>query len=115
MIFSLSIINFGYAQNYSSSNSNSSNNNDNNSSNLITTNDTTTKTSSLSYKFEPILSLDGITFKDIPHNNTLTLNNFAIAAWINTNQQPIESETANLVNKGGFNSEKEGDNMNYGI
>ena len=115
MIFSLSIINFGYAQNYSNSNSNSSNNNDNNSSNLITTNDTTTKTSSLSYKFEPILSLDGTTFKDIPHNDTLTLNNFAIAAWINTNQQPIESETANLVNKGGFNSEKEGDNMNYGI
>jgi hypothetical protein len=115
MIFSLLVINSGYAQKYSSNNGNSSNNNDYNSSNLaIITNDTT-KTSSLSYKFEPFLSLDGTTFKDIPPNDILTLNIFAIAAWINTNQQPIESETAHLVNKVGFNSEEEGDNMNYGI
>ncbi|HSF49754.1 MAG TPA: LamG-like jellyroll fold domain-containing protein [Nitrososphaeraceae archaeon] len=117
MILSLLVINSSYAQNYGSSNS-TSNNNDYNLDNLeITTNDTTTKTlssSSLSYKFEPFLSLDGTTFKDIPNNDTLTLNNFAIAAWINTNQSTL-SESSLLVNKGGFNSEEEGDNMNYGI
>ena len=118
MILSLLVINYSYAQNYSNNNINSSNNNDYNSSNLETITNDTTKTlssSSLSYKFEPFLSLDGTTFKDILHNDTLTLNNFAIAAWIKTNQQPMKSETAQLVNKGGFNSEEEGDNMNYGI
>ena len=122
MILSSLVINSSYAQNYSSSsnndNSTSNNNNDYNSNNLeITRNYTTTKTlssSSLSYKFEPFLLLDGTTFKDIPNNDTLTLNDFAIAAWINTNQSTL-SESSLLVNKGGFNSEEEGDNMNYGI
>jgi hypothetical protein len=129
IMLSLLVINSSsYAQNYSSSSNNDNststsnyiyNNNDYNSNNLeITTNDTITKTLSssaaLSYKFEPFLSLDGTTFKEIPNDYTLTLNNFAIAAWINTNQSTL-SESPLLVNKGGFNSEEEGDNMNYGI
>ena len=43
----------------------------------------------LSYKFESFLLLDGTIFKDIPHDDRLTLNNFAIAAWIKTNQSNV--------------------------
>ena len=106
IILSLLAINSIYAENYS----NSSSSINNNSSDFKITNDTTL----LSYKFESFLLLDGTIFKDIPHDDRLTLNNFAIASWIKTNQS-IVYETAHLVNKGGFNSEKEGDNMNYGI
>ena len=36
------------------------------------------------YKFEPFLLLNGKDFEDISHNNTLSLQNFAISAWIKT-------------------------------
>src|SRR5688572_10367245 len=101
-------VNSIYAEN--SSNSISTSNNHSNFKNT-NTNDTTFL---LSYKFEPFLLLDETTFKDILHEQRLALNNFAIAAWIKSNQSII-SETAYLINKGGFNSEKKGKNMNYGI
>jgi len=99
-------VNSIYAENSSNSISTS-----NNHSNFKNTNDTTFL---LSYKFEPFLLLDETTFKDILHEQRLALNNFAIAAWIKSNQSTI-SENAYLANKGGFNSEKKGKNMNYGI
>jgi hypothetical protein len=101
-------INSIYAQNYTSSNSN------NNFKNLGIKNTTTIPLIIASYKYEPFLSLDGSTFRDIPQEEGLTLNNFAIVVGVNTNQTNLE-EPAQLVNKGGFNSEKEGENMNYGI
>ena len=67
------------------------------------------------YRFEPFLILDNEEFEDIYHNNTLSLQNFAIAAWINTNQTNLLAEPAHLLNKGGFNTDEKGENMNYGI
>lgn len=67
-----------------------------------------------SYSFEPFLELDGKDFKDIPHNDSLSLETFAISAWIKTNLSNIETQ-AQLVNKGGFNIDEKGKNMNYGI
>jgi hypothetical protein len=68
----------------------------------------------LDYKFEPFLLLDGEDFEDISHNDTLSLQNFAISAWIKTNQTNLV-DPAHLVNKGGFNTDEKGQNMNYGI
>ena len=99
-------VNSIYAENSSNSSSTS-----NNHGNFKNSNDTTFL---LSYKFEPFLLLDETTFKDILHEQILALNNFAIAAWIKYNQSTI-SENAYLVNKGRFNYEKKGKNMNNGI
>jgi hypothetical protein len=68
----------------------------------------------LSYRMEPFLLINGTDYKDIPHNNTLTLQNFTIASWIKTNQS-ILSEPVHVINKGGFNTDEKGANMNYGI
>jgi hypothetical protein len=81
-------------------------------SNNIVTNSIINKT--LSYRMEPFLLINGTDYKDIPHNNTLTLQNFTIASWIKTNQS-ILSEPAHVINKGGFNTDEKGANMNYGI
>lgn len=80
--------------------------------NNIINNSITNKT--LSYEMEPFLLINGTDYKDTPHNNTLSLQNFTIASWIKTNQS-ILSEPAHVINKGGFNTDEEGANMNYGI
>ncbi len=67
-----------------------------------------------SYKSQPFLILNGTDFIDIAHNDTLSLQDFTIAVWINTNQTSL-MEPAHIVNKGGFNIDEEGENMNYGI
>jgi predicted phosphodiesterase len=67
-----------------------------------------------SYRFEPFLSVNGTDYKDTSHKDSLSLENFAIAVWINTNQTNL-TEPAHIINKGGFNNEDKGKNMNYGI
>ncbi len=83
--------------------------------NSIQQNSTFTATNKiLDYRFEPFLILNGKDFEDISHNNNLSFENFAISAWIKTNQTHLV-ESAHIVNKGGFNTDKKGENMNYGI
>lgn len=67
-----------------------------------------------SYRSEPFLILNGTNFIDIAHNKTLSLQHFTIGSWIKTNQS-IFLDPAHIVNKGGFNSDEQGENMNYGI
>ncbi|HEX5187831.1 MAG TPA: LamG-like jellyroll fold domain-containing protein [Nitrososphaeraceae archaeon] len=76
--------------------------------------DIQSQTSIPAYNLQPFLILNGTDFIDIPHNNSLSLQEFTLATWINTNQSNL-LDSANIMNKGGFNSEKEGENMNYGI
>ncbi len=73
-----------------------------------------TTTTTAGYNFEPFLLLNGTQYQDIPHNNTLSLQNFTVASWIKNNQSTLPGP-AILVNKGGFNSDEEGKNMNYGF
>jgi predicted phosphodiesterase len=87
-------------------------NNNNNSSNLKIINDTSLVVSS--YKFEPFLLVNGTDYKDISHKDSLSLDNFTISAWIKTNETNLK-DPAHIVNKGGFNKEDKGKNMNYGI
>ncbi len=70
--------------------------------------------STSSYRFEPFLLVNGTDYKDVPHDDTLSFDNFTIVAWINTNQSNLV-DPAHIVNKGGFNNEDKGKNMNYGI
>ena len=86
--------------------------NNNNSSNLKIVNGNSSLLSS--YRFEPFLLVNGTDYKDVPHDDTLSFDNFTVAAWINTNQSSL-IEPAHIVNKGGFNNEDKGENMNYGI
>lgn len=74
----------------------------------------TNNTTFLSYNFEPFLLLNGTIFKDVPHDDSLSLSNFAIAAWIRTNETTLK-EHAHIVNKGGFGTDEKGENMNYGF
>src|SRR5215213_2500917 len=74
------------------------------------------KTTVYNYNYDPSLLLNGSDFIDVSHNDTLSLKDFTIAAWIKTRDQSNNlAEPAHLVNKGGFNTDKEGENMNYGI
>jgi hypothetical protein len=76
--------------------------------------DIQTRTFISTYNLQPFLILNGTDFIDIPHNSSLSLQEFTLATWINTNQSNL-LDSANIMNKGGFNSEKESENMNYGI
>ncbi len=86
----------------------------NNKNNIQQNSNTTATNKVIDYKFEPFLLLDGEDFEDISQNDKFVLQNFAITAWINTNQSSL-LEPAHIVNKGGFNTDEKGENMNYGI
>ncbi|HET8857884.1 MAG TPA: LamG-like jellyroll fold domain-containing protein [Nitrososphaeraceae archaeon] len=86
----------------------------NNKNNIQQNSNTTATNKVIGYKFEPFLLLDGEDFEDISQNDKFVLQNFAITAWINTNQSSL-LEPAHIVNKGGFNTDEKGENMNYGI
>jgi hypothetical protein len=83
-------------------------------------------TSDSDYNYDPSLLLNGTDFVDFSHNSTLSLENFTIVAWIRTAtattttttdqaSSNLLAEPAHLVNKGGFNTDEKGENMNYGI
>ena len=68
----------------------------------------------LKYIFEPFLKLNGTDFYDIESNDQLQLEDFTLGTWFRSNQSSFD-EPAHIVNKGGFNNERTGKNMNYGV
>ena len=72
------------------------------------------ETKTLKYIFEPFLKLNGTDFYDIENHDELQLEEFTLATWFRTNQSSFD-EPAHIVNKGGFNNERLGKNMNYGV
>ena len=68
----------------------------------------------LKYIFEPFLKLNGTDFYDIKSNDQLQLEDFTLGTWFRSNQSSFD-EPAHIVNKGGFNNERTGKNMNYGV
>jgi hypothetical protein len=60
------------------------------------------------------LKFDGKNFIDAEHESQLQLQNFTLGVWFKTNKTDY-IEPGSIVNKGGFNYDKEGKNMNYGI
>ena len=72
------------------------------------------ETKTLKSIFEPFLKLNGTDFYDIENHDQLQLEEFTLATWFRTNQSSFD-EPAHIVNKGGFNNERLGKNMNYGV
>ncbi len=68
----------------------------------------------VTYKFEPYLRINGTDFYDLENKNQLQLEEFSLATWFRTKQNNF-NEPAHIVNKGGFNNDKFGKNMNYGV
>ncbi len=68
----------------------------------------------LLYIFDPFLKLKGTDYYNLKSNNQLQLEEFTVATWFRTNQSSFD-EPAHIVNKGGFNNERPGKNMNYGV
>ncbi len=73
------------------------------------------------YTFAPSLNTNrtyfcdnGNNFCDIKNNNQLRLEEFSLAAWFKNSQKNF-SEPGHIINKGGFDSDAKGKNMNYGI
>ena len=71
---------------------------------------------SLVVKNSRIINLSGINYADIVASRDIHLNSFTISAWFNTNMNVTgQISNAFLVNKGGFGTDREGFNLNYGI
>ena len=66
------------------------------------------------YKFGPSFDTDDEEFYDVDHEDKLLLKEFTLSAWFNTGQTDFDNP-AHIVNKGGFNSDNKGENMNYGV
>ena len=82
--------------------------------NIFHDNAFSSETKTLKYIFEPFLKLNGTDFFDIENNDQLQLEEFTLATWFRTNQNSFD-EPSHIVNKGGFNNERPGKNMNYGV
>ena len=66
------------------------------------------------YKFGPSFDTDDEDFYDVDHEDKLLLKEFTLSTWFNTDQTDFDNPV-HIVNKGGFNSDNKGENMNYGI
>ena len=82
--------------------------------NIFHDNAFSSETKTLKYIFEPFLKLNGTDFFDVENNDQLQLEEFTLATWFRTNQSSFD-EPSHIVNKGGFNNERPGKNMNYGV
>ncbi|MGI0051577.1 MAG: LamG domain-containing protein, partial [Nitrososphaeraceae archaeon] len=82
--------------------------------NIFHDNAFSSETKILKYIFEPFLKLNGTDFYDIENIDQLQLEEFTLATWFRTNQS-CSCEPSHIVNKGGFNNERPGKNMNYGV
>ncbi len=82
--------------------------------NLFDDNAFSSENKTLKYIFEPFLKLNGTDFYDIKSNDQLQLEDFTFGTWFRSNQSSFD-EPAHIVNKGGFNNERTGKNMNYGV
>ena len=60
------------------------------------------------------LKFDGKNFIDAEHVSQLQLQNFTLSVWFKTNKTDY-IQPGHIINKGGFNIDEEGRNMNYGI
>ena len=67
-------------------------------------------------KNSKVIDFSGDNYADVLNSSDINLNNFTVSAWFNTTMnvtKPIEN--AFLINKGGFGTDREGFNINYGL
>ena len=67
-------------------------------------------------KNSKVINFSGVNYADIGASRDIHLNSFTVSAWFNTNMNVTgQISNAFLVNKGGFGTDREGFNLNYGI
>lgn len=66
-------------------------------------------------KNSKILDFAGSNYADVVNSNEINLNSFTVSVWFNTEMNVTGRDVAFLVNKGGFGTEREGFNLNYGL
>ena len=63
-----------------------------------------------------IINLTGTNYADIVASRDIHLNSFTVSTWFNTNMNVTgQISNAFLINKGGFGTDREGFNLNYGL
>jgi len=77
-------------------------------------NESVNQSLNIDYKFTPFLSLNGTDYVDLKDDKIFSLEKFTVGSWIRVNESDL-SNPAIMINKGGFNSEEKGKNMNYGF
>ena len=67
-------------------------------------------------KNSKVIDFSGVNYADVVNSRDINLNSFTVSTWFNTTMnvtKPIDN--AFLINKGGFGTEREGFNLNYGL
>ena len=67
-------------------------------------------------KNSKVINFSGVNYADIVNSRDIHLNSFTVSTWFNTNMNVTgQIENAFLINKGGFGTDREGFNLNYGL
>ncbi|MGI0051705.1 MAG: hypothetical protein ACRD8K_08210, partial [Nitrososphaeraceae archaeon] len=67
-------------------------------------------------KNSKMINFSGINYADVVNSRDIHLNSFTVSLWFNTTMNATgQIDNAFLINKGGFGSDREGFNLNYGL
>jgi hypothetical protein len=67
-------------------------------------------------KNSKVIDFSGINYADVVNSRDINLNSFTVSVWFNTTMNVTKSiDNAFLINKGGFGTDREGFNLNYGL
>jgi Concanavalin A-like lectin/glucanases superfamily len=63
-----------------------------------------------------VIEFSGVNYADVVNSRDINLNSFTVSVWFNTNMNVTgDIDNAFLINKGGFGTDREGFNLNYGL
>ncbi len=67
-------------------------------------------------KNSKVINFSGVNYADIVNSRDIHLNSFTVSLWFNTDMNITgQIDNAFLINKGGFGTDREGFNLNYGL
>ena len=67
-------------------------------------------------KNSKVINFTGVNYADVVNSRNINLNSFTVSTWFNTTMNVTEPiDNAFLINKGGFGTDREGFNLNYGL
>jgi hypothetical protein len=67
-------------------------------------------------KNSKVINFSGVNYADVVNSRDINLNSFTVSIWFNTNMNVTgDIDNAFLINKGGFGTDREGFNLNYGL
>ena len=67
-------------------------------------------------KNSKVINFSGVNYANIVNSRDIHLNSFTVSLWFNTDMNITgQIDNAFLINKGGFGTDREGFNLNYGL